>query len=260
MSSAWEVHVKKDVAGAAISRVTFKEAAGLLVQPDDHNTEGKSPGILWLHWLGHNRGNMRQFLPEAVDLASEGAVSLLPQGTFPWSSSPTGTPTDCDMVRSQLKVVEGALSALRRWPTVDPNNIAIVGHDYGAMYGLLLRDPDVQLLIAATPDADWHSWFLTYWPHRVADLDDYRQSLAALTPVSAAASYGRRLFLQWGTRDEYVAQNVPGLYESAAPHARVASYDYDHQLGDAAIGDRLDALRACLFQSAPAVKRSYEPT
>jgi dienelactone hydrolase len=53
-----------------------------LVRPADAGSS--HPAVLWLHWLGHNRSNRTQFLAEAVRLAQQGVVSLLPQGVFPW--------------------------------------------------------------------------------------------------------------------------------------------------------------------------------
>src|SRR4051794_18438731 len=57
--------------------------AAFLVVP----TQARPPyaAVLFAHWLG--AGSSRaEFLDEAVGLAREGAVSLLPQGTFPGTS------------------------------------------------------------------------------------------------------------------------------------------------------------------------------
>ncbi|WP_162260852.1 alpha/beta hydrolase family protein [Nocardioides sp. Soil805] len=257
MSSARDIHIEKRVAEVRVDHVTIGSATrAILVRPADHGRRDHRPGILWLHWLGHNRGDSGQFLPEAIGLAREGVVSLLPQGTFPWHSDPTGGSTDAARVLQQLHEVEHALAALRRLPDIDPGNVAVVGHDYGAMYALLLRDAAAKLLVAATPDADWATWFLTYWPLHPADRQSYARTLAGLSPLEAAASYGPRLFLQWAGKDEYVGDQVPALYANAAPKARAVTYDYDHQLGDTAITERVAALRAALIggqQTAPAV-------
>jgi hypothetical protein len=251
MLSPHDAHVETKVAGITVDHVTLGGATeALVVRPPEHARRAGAPGVLWLHWLGHNRGNMHQFLPEAVDLARDGVVSLLPQGDFPWRARPSGSPDDSARVRGQLQVVEGALAALRGLPEVDVANTAVVSHDYGAMYALLLRDPAAKLLVAAAPDAGWENWFLTYWPHEDVDREAYARGFASMSPLSAAGSYGDRLFLQWATKDEYVAEPVPALYAEAAPQARVATYDYDHQLGDRAVADRLDALRACLLDDA----------
>lgn len=249
MTSTALPQLTKLPASVSVDRVSIQGTTpALLVRPADHQQRpGTMPGVLWLHWLGHHRGNMRQFLPEAVDLADDGVVSLLPQGHFPWLDGPEGAAGDSDRVVEQLALFSQALSALRDLRGVDAGNTAIVAHDYGAMYALLLEDPRARLVVAAAPDADWATWFLTYWPTRVADPHDYARRFAALSPLQASRSYGPRLFLQWARKDEYVGDGVPDRYAEVAPSARVETYDYDHQLGDAAIVDRLAALRACLL-------------
>jgi hypothetical protein len=57
----------------------------------------RGPGILFLHWFDPEApdGNRTQFLEEAADLAiSLGAVSVLPQGKFPWDIDPAGAEGD----------------------------------------------------------------------------------------------------------------------------------------------------------------------
>src|ERR1700729_2163083 len=48
---------------------------------------GSHAGILFLHWLGQIHSDRSEFLAEATELASQGAVSLLPQGIFPWEAA-----------------------------------------------------------------------------------------------------------------------------------------------------------------------------
>src|SRR3954463_12350346 len=45
-----------------------------LLEPD---TPGRHPAVLYLHWLGSPNGDKREFLSEAQQLRSQGAVSLL---------------------------------------------------------------------------------------------------------------------------------------------------------------------------------------
>jgi hypothetical protein len=215
-------------------------------------TDVRAPGILWLHWLGHNRGDCTEFLAEAVALAGEGVVSVLPQGTFPWSEQPTGQLTDSDQVASELQRVRQALWTLRTLPEVDPGRIAIVGHDYGAMYGLALEDPGVKLFVAATPDSGWSRWFRKYWPVAEDATGDYDARLDAFDPLEAAAGYGDRLRLQWAESDEYVPDYVRDVYALAAPRASSSTYAYDHQLGHDATRDRLSWLRDALEVGRPA--------
>lgn len=221
-------------------------AQALLVRPDPSLALDPAPAILWLHWFGHNRNDLTQMLPEAAAMAGHGVVSLLPQGTFPWTRRPTGTPEDVTEVALELERVRAALAHLRAQPGVDPERVAIVGHDYGAMYAMAVRDPDVRLVVAATPDSSWPHWFLKYWPSPSSAAESYRDGFEEFDPLTAAASLGSRLVLQWAEDDDYVPGHTPELFVHAAPDAAVFSYPYDHQLGDAAVVDRLRLLRDAL--------------
>src|SRR5581483_4111551 len=68
--------------------------AAYLVKPAGNLAADSHAGILFLHWLGQIHSDRTEFLAEAVQLARRGAVSLLPQGTFPWRVAPTGTARD----------------------------------------------------------------------------------------------------------------------------------------------------------------------
>lgn len=219
----------------------------LVVTPERPPGDGAGPGVLWLHWLGHYRNDCTQFLGEALALASRGVVSVLPQGTFPWARRPTDQSDDAAEVADELTRVRSTLSWLRARPDVAPDDVAIVGHDYGAMYALALADPDVRLVVAATPDSSWPHWFLTYWPRSGDVPDGYREQLSRFDPLAGASRLGERLVLQWADDDAYVPDHVPASYEQAAPDARVFRYPYDHQLGDAAVADRLALLGDALM-------------
>src|SRR5215469_4238656 len=114
-------------------------------------------GILFLHWLGQIHSDRTEFLAEATQLAPRGAVSLLPQGVFPWQVGPVGTPHDVTAIKKQLAVFQACLNWLISRNYVSRSRIAVVGHDYGAMYATLLTSADrrVHTAVFATPDATW---------------------------------------------------------------------------------------------------------
>ena len=99
--------------------------------------------------------------------------------------------------------------------------IALVGHDFGAMHGLLLasRHPSrfkAAVVIGATPR--WGDWFLRFW--RVSgDRFDYLRRLAPLDPIESARSLTAPTLWQFSSRDYFIAPM------SAVELARVAPVD-----------------------------------
>jgi dienelactone hydrolase len=214
-----------------------------LVTGDD---AGRSrAGVLWLHWLGHLRNDRGEFLSHAVELASRGVVSLLPAGYFPWVPDPDGTAADVQRVRDQVAAHAVALDHLVAQAGVDPERIAVVGHDYGGMYGALLAASDdrVSALALQCVDASWGNWFSTYWLGlENAARADYLALFDELEPVEQvarlAARLGDRVLLQWAGQDTFVSAEVPPAYAAASPQARTHGYDRaEHILGDAAALD-----------------------
>ena len=49
-----------------------------LVRPAGELKKNSAPGMLWLHWLGEINNDRSEYLPEAITLAAEGVVSVLP--------------------------------------------------------------------------------------------------------------------------------------------------------------------------------------
>jgi dienelactone hydrolase len=201
--------------------------------------------VLWLHWLGHRHNDRGEFLSLAVELASRGAVSLLPAGHFPWVPDPDGTATDVDRVRDQVAAHAAALDHLAAQPGVDPGRIALVGHDYGGMYGALLADADprVSTLALQAVDTCWESWFAAYWL-RLEDpaRQEYAARFAGLQPVDAVARLATRLddrmLLQWAGNDTFVPADARAAYERANPRAHSVCYDdAEHMLDDRAARD-----------------------
>src|SRR6476660_8367509 len=56
------------------------KCSAYLLEPDK---PGRYPAIVYLHWLGSPNGNKHEFLPEAEQLRSKGAVALLVD--MPWA-------------------------------------------------------------------------------------------------------------------------------------------------------------------------------
>ena len=152
---------------------------------------------------------------------------------------------DVQRVRDQVDAHAAALDHLAAQPGVDPARIALVGHDYGGMYGVLLADRDERISAVAlqAPDTSWENWFASYW----LKLDDdarkeYAARFADLEPIDAvdrlAGRLGDRMLLQWAGNDTFVTAESRAAYERANPLARSVSYESaDHMLDDRAALD-----------------------
>src|SRR5262249_7428311 len=119
-------------------------------------------GIVYVHWYERSSpdSNRTQFLDEAVTLAQEnGVISILPETM--WSDPDwytDGRTLDSDFGDSIKQVIDlrRALDVLMAQPGIDPDRVAFVGHDFGAMYGSILAGvdhrPSAYVLIAGASD------------------------------------------------------------------------------------------------------------
>jgi dienelactone hydrolase len=219
-----------------------KPVQAYLVEPGGSLAPSSQAGILFLHWLGQIHSDRSEFLAEAVELASHGAVSLLPQGLFPWVAAPKGTAKDVTRIRRQLAALQASLNWLTARGEVDKSRIAIAGHDYGAMYGALLASANHQVhaAVLAAPDATWGHWFVKYWlGFTGAKAAHYKAMFASLEPVTHVARLGSNELFQWAGQDIFISARVRQEFARHAPDARVKLYkDSDHQFTDQAQADR----------------------
>jgi pimeloyl-ACP methyl ester carboxylesterase len=194
------------------------DGSAYLVRP----SEPSGAAVLFLHWFDPPEVNSdrTEFLAEAVRLAGRGVRSLLPQQAFPWSGDPVGDDRDRATIETELTRLGAALDTLAAGPGVD--RIAVVGHDYGAMYGAVLaaRDPRVRALAALAPDASWSTWFQAFWL-TLPDPDPYAALFADLEPVDAVGRVAadRPVLLQFADDDFYVPEAVRDRFREAAPTA-----------------------------------------
>jgi predicted esterase len=203
-----------------------------------------SPAVVWFHWLesGAPTSNRTEFLDEARTLAMRnGVVSLLVQGTFPWTDRPTSLDHDVAAVAADVRMLRAGLDLVAARDDVDPHRIALVGHDFGAMYASVVFGTDDRpaALVMLAPTARWGDWFLRYWPHsdpRAA----YFAGMAPIDPVTALGGVrSRPVLLQFGSADSYVPASVATEISNAAGQsAEVRTYDAGHELDDAARDDR----------------------
>ena len=237
-------------AGAVAQLVITPDGPALEVAPGEQGLAAlaaRLPAALASHLAQRGMGRLGtcaagEFLAEAIELADHGAVSLLPQGIFPWVAAPHGNRKDVTAIRRQLAALQASLNYLTSRSYVDKSRVAIAGHDYGAMYGALLASSNrvVHAAVLAAPDATWGHWFVKYWlgftGHKAAA---YKAIFAGLQPVGHVARLGRHELFQWAGQDIFVSARVRQEFAQHAPHARVKLYpDADHQMTDQAQADR----------------------
>ena len=219
------VRVTDAVLGAGEARVE-----AFIVEPADGRVRA---GILFLHWLGEHHSDRSQFLAEARAYAEAGVRCVLPAGRLPWVPDPTDAASDI----ANLELEQGRLSAaLDRLASGVPRGtpLALVGHDFGAMHGLLLaaRQPrfSAAVLVAATPR--WGDWFLRFW-NVEGDRYDYLCRLAPYDPVTVAPQVRATTLWQFSSRDYFIAPMSAVELARAAPFTgepRIQWYQADHAM------------------------------
>ena len=157
-------------------------------------------------------------------------------------------------VRAQLAELGRALDVLAAQPGVDGRRLALVGHDFGAMFGVVLAADDPRLrwcvLMAGAPTLS--EWYLL---GKKSPGLEYQRRLGQFDPAKAIgrACSGGILF-QFSAHDRYVpAVRAEALVAAARSPKTAISYDAGHDLKlEKAFQDRQAWLRRRL---APAAQR-----
>jgi pimeloyl-ACP methyl ester carboxylesterase len=220
------IRVTEATLGSADSRV---EAS--IVEPADGRVRA---GILFLHWLGDHRSDRTQFLSEARSSAQAGVRCVLPSGRLPWEPDPVDAATDiANLELEQLRLgaaVDRLTAGLSKGTP-----LALVGHDFGAMHGLVLaaRRPvfKAAVLIGATPR--WGDWFLRFWKVD-GDRFEYLRSLAPYDPVTVARELRAKSLWQFSDRDFFIApMSAIELAGASGPDPAIEWYQADHAMRSA---------------------------
>lgn len=199
-----------------------------LVAPD----RPRGPAVMFLHWFDEApNANRSQFLDEALSLADRGVVSLLPQLTFPWLEPPRDTDHDLAHINSEVSWLQSAYETLCKVDGVDRSRFALVGHDFGAMHGvLLLQEVEAAGAVLVAPTARWADWFLPFWPIS-SDRYDYMRALEPVDPISVISRLAAPILFQFGERDFYIAAMTGlGLARAAPEPKKLLTYDTGHAM------------------------------
>ena len=250
------IDVKLETSKATVQQLTYSQLDGTrnaatLVTPAAP-PRGARPAILFLHWYGppDPTSNRTQYLPEAVELAESGVVSLLVD--TPWSKerwfATRDSAKDYEFTVQMTRDVKRALDVLLAQPGIDRTRVAVVGHDFGAMWGALAAagDPRVTHFVYAAGTRSFTDWYL-YTPKREgADRDAFVAKLAPLDPIAHLPKIAPRpVLLQFGTRDEHVKNDAATAQADATKEPRTVKMyqNAGHELTYQARVDRLQWLR-----------------
>jgi fermentation-respiration switch protein FrsA (DUF1100 family)/ketosteroid isomerase-like protein len=226
-------------AAPAVTETTFRDAAGaeraatIVAPPEGTPVRG---GILFLHWLGGPPKNDRtEFLDDAQTLAQHGITSFLID--LPWAER--GWFRNRDVANDpamSAAVTRSVTMAVDRLETLLPrgSKIALVGHDFGAMYGLIAAGNDKRIgaavLIAATPR--FADWFLL---GRELDEETKRVYLEKIRSLDAPQHLARRagmpLLFQFSRKDDYIPlERANELFAAASEPKEIRWYDSTHRM------------------------------
>jgi len=214
-----------------ISAGSAREVKAYLVVPKG---VGPFAGILWVHWLGEEKSNRTQFLDEAVQLAPKGAVSLLVDAMWSAPQWFGKRIPENDYENSIRQVIElrRALDLLLSQTNVDKTRIGFVGHDYGAMYGMLMAGVDQRIntfvFIAATQSLnDWA--FLGPQPKSKSTYLKQNANLELTDYLRDVRNASK--FFQFGKSDAYVsAADAAVLFAAATEPKQRKSYEAPHRM------------------------------
>jgi len=246
----------RTVEGGSIAELTYlavpsQRRAAYLVRPDG---DGPFPAILYVHWYEPQAcdSHRSQFLGEAESMMRRGVISLLIETM--WSDRDwflKRTQAD-DFAASAQQTIElrRAADLLLSQPGADGARFAYVGHDFGAMYGVVMGSVDARpccyVLMAGTPR--FSDWYL-YYP-RVSDEDRqaFIRDMAPLDPHGRVEALAPApLLFQFGRSDPHVPpRRAEDFFDAAGEPKTVQWYDAGHALNEDAARDRERWLQAQL--------------
>jgi dienelactone hydrolase len=250
---------------ATLIELTYSGAAGTgpvqatLVKPS--HGEGRSAGILFVHWLGEPvTTNRTEFLEEAVQLAQQGAVSLLVDALWSQADWYKRRTMDEDPAAFTAQVVSlrRGLDLLAQDTGVDSERLAVVGHDFGGMTGLLAAAADGRprsaVLLALTPR--FENWMF-YLPNKhPTDEPAYRAKMRPLDPIDAVPALPGELLVQLANEDFYVPpEQIEAWKKALAGRGELRTYPTGHSMDAPAVKqDRLEWLRRRLSLARAAAR------
>lgn len=212
--------------------------------------DGPFPVILYVHWYEPQAcdSNRTQFVEEAQCMAREGVMSLLIETMWSdreWFLKRTQA-DDYEASIQQTVELRRAMDLLLSQPGADSGRFAYVGHDFGAMYGVLAGSvdpcPTCYVLMAGTPR--FSDWYL-YYPK--LENDEREAFIQQMTPLDPIEHVGRLspapILFQFGRGDPHVpVDRAAAFFDAATDPKEIRWYATGHELNDLAEHERIEWL------------------
>jgi len=218
---------------------------------------GKGPfaAVIWGHWYWTNSEmrNRKQFLDEAIALASTGVVSLLTDGPvarpgYVPNPEPLSERRAEELVQQVLDMRRGVDVLLAR-KDVDPKRLAFVGHSYNATVGAILGGVErrfrafVLMAGSMSDEVDlksgaWDAFRKQVGPEKFdAFLASHTYTDQGRFVLHAAPA---SVFLQYATKEDFLTADRAREYEKVVSEPkRFKLYEAPHALNSEARRDRL---------------------
>ena len=244
-----EVSVKA-IGGVKIRDITYASPKGGRVPAFVVEPAGKGPfaGIVFGNW---GLGTRAEFLPEAIDYANAGAVSVLV--AYPWDRPAPWRKTvdnmdapekDREAYIQAVVDLRRAIDLLESNPNVDRSRIAFVGHSYGAQWGAILTAIDRRFRTAVlmggvgkqkdvfdSSDPDLKAYAARIGQDKLKKYLEVVGALDAILFIPHAAP--APLLFQFAHHDKYFDEAYSKRYAEAASNPKeVRCYDTAHDLND----------------------------
>jgi len=231
--------------------------------------EGKSPfaAVIWGHWYqdGSPFRNRKEFLDEAVVLASSGVVSLLTDGPiarpgYVQDPDPLAESEINYRIQQILDFRRGADLLLARGD-IDPARLAYVGHSYDATTGAFLAGIDKRFKAFVLMGGSLSDQV----DNKSKELQEFRQQVGPERFDAFFVKYSwldegkyishaapANVFLQYATKEAFLTpERVKEYYPIVSEPKSLKFYDAPHALNAEARRDRIAFLVAQLRLKAP---------
>lgn len=221
--------------------------------------EGPFSVILYIHWYEPESptSNRRQFVEEAEEMARNGAICLTIETL--WSDY------DFFLKRTQAEDEQNSIEEvidlcrfidyLLLQPNVDPKRVALVGHDFGGMYGVLAgsldKRPTHYVIMAATPR--FSDWYL-YMPKLKGEAREaFIRQMSEIDPIVHISNLSPApLLFQFGNDDFHIPkERADEFFSTAFEPKEMNVYECGHGLNDESTRDRKTWLKKNLNLNAP---------